>query len=72
MCWAFACMALFQLRLLSFQASSPELLQPHDDCIVLYYGASKRSSWHSYLPVAKGCSPTVGVSVLPLSCEAEQ
>ena len=34
-----------------------------------YYGASKRSSWHNIfsLAVAKeGCSPTVGVSVLPL------
>ena len=47
-------------------ASLPELLRQRDACIVLYYGASKRSSWHSSsLPVAKGCSPTVGVSVLP-------
>ena len=67
-CWAFACKALFQLRLLSFQRLclsfySNMAIVPG---IVLYYGAIKRSSWHSSsLHVAKGCSPTVGVIVLP-------
>ena len=39
-------------------ASLRELLSQHDACIVLYYGASKRSSWHSTsLLVANGYSP---------------
>ena len=65
-CCAFACKALFQLRLLSFQRL----------CLSFYINMTLvlcrtmvrvrgRVGTAVSLPVAKGCSPTVGVSVLP-------
>ena len=37
--------------------------QQTDACIVVYYDASETSSWHSFLPVAKGLPPECGAVV---------
>ena len=67
-CWAFACRTLFQLRLLSFFQRFCLSFYSDMALVVLFCTMVwiKRSSWHSSsLPVAKGCSPTIGVIVFP-------
>ena len=67
-CCAFACKALFQLRLSSFFQRLYLSCYSNMALVVLFCTMVRvrgRVGTAVSLPVAKGCSPTVGVSVLP-------